>query len=333
MQGRDTMKTNTVYFGIDVSKRALHFANTKKFLKKFDNTKIGITKLIAHLKKLADLENLLVTVEATGGYERLAVEMMQDEQISVHVAQPGCVKNYAKSLKVLAKTDQLDAQVIARFAEGTQVQPTAKIPEKIRQMRALVDRREQVVADRVREENRLETCPDADVVKELRRSISRLKGQERKLDKKMKRLEKSDKELCAKAEILRDQKGVGSKTTFVLLSHLPELGHASRGQIAALAGLAPHANESGGWFGKRTIFGGRALVRKAMYMAARTAAQWCPVLSKFYKRLREKGKPFKVAIIAVARKLLVRLNTQLKEIEKTTKERTAEITIKTIIAT
>ncbi len=112
---------------------------------------------------------------------------------------------------------------------------------------------------------------------------------------------------------MQKQKGIGEITTNILLANLPELGQLTRQSIAALAGLAPHANESGNWKGKRSIYGGRAIVRKAMYMAARTAVRWCPVISQFYNRLREKGKSYKVAIIACARKMLVRLNTLIKQ--------------------
>ena len=131
-------------------------------------------------------------------------------------------------------------------------------------------------------------------------------------------LRSSDEQLKTKSEVMMQQKGVGPQTASTLLAHLPELGSLDRQQVAALAGMAPHANESGKWPGKRRIYGGRAQVRKAMYMAARSAARWCPVISEFYNRLRENGKSFKVAIIACARKMLVRLNTIIKNLQKGT---------------
>jgi len=176
----------------------------------------------------------------------------------------------------------------------------------------LRDRREQIVQDRVREQNRLETCPDPDMAKQIRQSIRRLQNQEKKLDKQIEQHLKEDPQLSAKADTMTAVKGVGDKTAATLLAHLPELGHVGRQQIAALAGLAPHPRDSGQWKGKRRIFGGRAAVRKALYMAAKSAARFCPVIRLFYQRLRDAGKPYKVALIACARKILIRLNTLIR---------------------
>ncbi|MEZ5944863.1 MAG: transposase [Planctomycetaceae bacterium] len=186
---------------------------------------------------------------------------------------------------------------------------TPKTPENTRKLRALSDRRQQVVEDRVREMARLEACADAEIAAFIRESIESLETVERTLDEQIERLIQTDVEFQEKAQILSAQKGVGQKTVNILLSHFPELGTLTRGQVA---GLAPHARESGTWCGRRRIYGGRAAARHAMYMAAKTAARWCPVISEFYQRLRERGKPYNVAIIACARKMLVHLNTQLK---------------------
>ncbi|WP_237228023.1 IS110 family transposase [Rubinisphaera sp. JC750] len=302
----------SLYFGIDVSKRTLHLANPKAFLKEFENSPSGRQKLTQHLKKL---KPQLVVLEASGGYERSLSEALQDADLPVHVAQPSSVRYFARSLKVLAKTDRIDAQVIARFAAATNPAPSEKTPENVKKLRALCDRREQIVGDRVRESNRLEACSDPDIAADLRDSIARLKQVEKDLDKRIASLREADAELSQKASKLLAQIGVGEKTTNILLAHLPELGRLQRGPIAALAGLAPHPRESGNWVGKRRIYGGRALIRKALYMAAKTAVQHCPHLSRFYQHLREQGKAYNVAIIACARKLLVRLNTILKEFQ------------------
>lgn len=268
--------------------------------------------MIATIK---NLEPTMVVMEASGGYERTAADAIQDHSIPLHVAQPGCVRHFAKSIKVLAKTDRIDAQVIARFGAATQPRETPKTPANIRKFRALTDRREQIVEDRVRETNRLETCTDDDVVKQIQHNIVQLQRMEKELNDEINRLRKEDQQLSRRAEAMMQQKGVGPQTANTLLAHLPELGTVDRQQVAALAGIAPHARESGNWQGKRAIYGGRAKVRKAMFMAARTAARWCPIISLFYQRLREKGKPFKVAIIACARKMLIRLNTIIKNIK------------------
>jgi transposase len=309
------MKTQPSYLGIDVSKKSLHLASPEKFLQEFPNTVTGIEGLIQFLRSF---EGAMLVLEASGGYERLACELLQDNGRAVAVVQPGCVRHFAKSIKVLAKTDKLDARVIARFGQATQPSKTPKTPENVRKIRALSDRRRQVVEDRVRETNRLEACADPEMIQILQDSIQRLQQDEKSLDEQINSLLQSDTELNRKSQIMTQQKGIGEKTASVLLAQFPELGSLTRQQAAALAGLAPHARESGAWKGKRKIYGGRAEVRKAMYMAARTAARWCPVISNFYNRLRNAGKSYKQAIIACARKMLVRLNTLLKQYQSPT---------------
>jgi len=306
------MKIESVYLGIDVSKRSLHLATPEKFLREFDNTIAGARELI---ERIQSLNPVLVVFEASGGYERLAVELLQDAEIPVSVVQPGCVRNYAKSIKVLAKTDELDARVIARYAQAVKPAPTPKTPENVRKIRALRDRRDQIVEDRVREENRLEACADRQMAEHIQTQVALLRNLEQNLECQIKELLKTDLEFQQKANVMTEMIGVAEKTAATLLAHFPELGTLTRGEVAALAGVAPHAKESGGFKGKRRIYGGRAAIRKAMYMAARTAVRYCPVMKVFYARLRENGKAFKVAIIAYARKMLIRLNTLLSKID------------------
>jgi len=310
------MKINSVYLGIDVSKRALHLATPKKFIREFDNNNTGRCELLKRIQSLAPTS---VVLEASGGYERRIVELLQEHGISVSVVQPGCVRYYAKSLKVLAKTDTLDARVIARYAQAVQPAPTAKTPLNVRKIRALRDRRDQVVEDRVREENRLEACDDDEIAQEIQTQIEQLRATEKQLQQRILDLLKTDPTFQAKAKVMTGVVGVAEKTAATLLAHFPELGTLTRGKVAALAGVAPHANESGTYTGKRRIYGGRAAIRKAMYMAARTAVHYCPVMKEFYERLKERGKPFKVAIIACARKMLIRLNTLLAQLQAETK--------------
>jgi transposase len=300
------MKAHASYLGIDTGKKDLHLGDTARCLQRFDNTAAGRRELV---KRLRDMRPKLIAIEASGGYERPVVEALQDAGLPVAVVQPGCVRHFARSGKVLAKTDPIDAVVIARFAEAHRPEPTGKTPESVRKIRALRDRREQIVEDRVREQNRLETCPDRDMAKHIRRNIRRLTTQQQQLDQQIEQLIKDDEQLNAKAKVMTAVKGVGDKTASTLLAHMPELGTMGRQPIAALAGLAPHPQESGRWKGKRRIYGGRAPVRKALYMAAKSAAQHCPVLSVFYQRLRAAGKPYNVALIACARKILIHLNT------------------------
>lgn len=296
---------SAVYLGIDVSKKFLDLADTQRYLDRIDNTPKHHARLV---KRLVQQQPTLVTVEATGGYERPVVEALMQAGIRVAVVQPACVRHFARSLKLRAKTDKLDAQLIARFAQATRPQPAAKPDPDATRLRALRDRRQQVVEDRVREENRLEACPDPTVQAEIRRSITRLRKLEVSLNEQIEQCIETSQTLKPRAQVLRQVKGVGPHVVAVLLAHLPELGKVNRQQIAALAGLAPYACESGQWKGKRTIYGGRAQVRRLLYLAALTACRWDPALKKFYQRLLEAGKLKKVAIVAVARKLLVRLN-------------------------
>ena len=307
------MKTQTSYLGIDVSKRKLHLGSTHKFMGEFENNIVGHQKLIQCLR---DMKPISIVLEASGGYERQVCDAMQDAGLPVTVAQPGCVKNYAKSIKVLAKTDKIDAQTIARFAEATKPAPTLKTPENLRKFRALCDRRSQIVEDRVRENNRLETCADREIAQQIQANVQRLQEMETLLEQQIHDMIRSDESLQRKEQAMTRQTGVGAKTANALLAHLPELGTLSRQQVASIAGLAPHPRESGSWKGKRRIYGGRSAVRTAMYMAAKTAARYCPVIREFYLRLRAKGKSYKSAIIACARKMLVRLNTVLKELNQ-----------------
>jgi len=314
LQDRENFQMTTVYLGIDVAKKDFCLANSQKSLRVLANTPEGFQQLIALLHQ--QYEQPHVVLEASGGYERNLTDALQDAGIAVSVVQPGCVRHFAKSLKVLAKTDAIDATVIARFGEATHPTPSEKTAPATRRLRALADRRTQLVEDRVREKNRLETCSDKLITTDIKRHIKQLSGVIEKLDQQVQTLIAEEADLVAKSATLQTATGVGTQTATVLLAHFPELGTLSRQATAAIAGLAPHPQESGSWTGKRRIYGGRAAVRKALYMAAKSAAQHCPLLSPFFKRLRHEGKkPYNVALIAVARKLLVRLNTLLKHLK------------------
>jgi len=264
------------------------------------------------VRELKQHQPTLVAVEATGGYERPIVEALLEAGIPVAVVQPLCVHHYAKSLKLRAKTDAIDAQLLARYARANQPRQAEQPDPNSQRLRALRDRRDQIIEDRVREQNRLEACPHADVQREIKRNIKRLQKQEAKLDQQIDQCIEQCPSLRERAQVLGTVKGVGQIVTATLLAYLPELGRINRQQIASLVGLAPHPRESGRWKGKRRISGGRAQVRRMLYLAALTAARWDPVLRDFYCRLLEAGKEKKVALVAVARKLLVRLNTLMQ---------------------
>jgi len=300
-----------LYLGIDVSKKSLDLASADRHLGRFPNTPAGHAQLILRIKERAPE---LVALEATGGYERPVTEALLNAGVVAAVVQPKCVRHFAKSLNWQAKTDPIDAQLIARFAAATDPRPADRPDPDATRLRALRDRRQQIVDDRVREQNRLEACADRQVQTEIRRSIKRLRKLERRLDQQIDQCIERSERLHAKAETLERAIGVGRQVAATMLAHLPELGTVNRQQITALAGLAPYARDSGQWRGRRTIFGGRAEVRRMLYLAALSAARWDPVLRAFYRKLIDAGKLKKVALVAVARKLLIRLNTAMKQL-------------------
>ena len=303
----------TVYLGIDVSKKTLDLADPQKYDGDFANELRGHLQIIQRLKdRYGDkLEQVLVAVEATGRYEQEIVRQLLDAGIATAVVQPVRVRQFARSLNLLAKNDRLDAKLIARFAQAVQPREAEKPDPQAVKIRALRDRREHIVADRVREQGRLEACADPEVSQEIQDHIDWLAKQESNLNERMQILVDDSEKLSAKSRCLREVKGVGAQTALTLLSHLPELGQVGRQQIAALAGLAPYDRDSGGSRGYRQIYGGRAAVRKALYMAALSASKFNLVLREKYRRLLESGKPKKVALIAIARQLLVHLNAEI----------------------
>ncbi len=304
--GNHMTLSTAVCVGIDVSKGQLEVAIGQSLVGSFDNTSAGITRLRSRLPR----EVSLVVIEATGCYSALAARELTAAGYRVAVVQPGRVRQYARSQGLLAKTDGIDARIIAQYGEHSPGLRTYQEPPAVRQrLRALVDRRDQVVEDRVREENRLEACTDDLVRKSLRASVARLRRQAATLERQIKQVIAADHDLTTQADILTSQRGVGSLTAAHLMAHLPELGHVNRQEIAALAGVAPYNRDSGQYRGSRSIFGGRQRVRTAMHMAAITAMRSDHAMTSVYQRLIERGKPVKVAIVAIIRKMLMKLNT------------------------
>ncbi|MFG0250461.1 MAG: IS110 family transposase [Phycisphaeraceae bacterium JB051] len=298
--------TTPVYIGIDISKTNLDIATPDTYIGQVTNDLPGHQQL---LKQLATLGPVHVAIEASGGYERPLLKRLQKAACLVSLLQPACVRHFAKSINLHAKTDKLDAQLIAKFVATTKPQVTQKVDKTTEKLRALRDRRKQIVEDRVREQNRLECCHDAQMAKMIKQSITRLQKFEAQLDDQLAKCLKQSPEHQAKAAILIQVKGVAEQTITTLLGHLPQLGHVNRQQISALAGLAPYAHDSGRHKGKRKIRGGRAAVRCALFMACRSAVRYDPVMRDFYQRLIAAGKLHKVAMCACARKLLIHLNS------------------------
>lgn len=295
--------------GIDVSKERLdvhvHPAGTVLSLSR---NGAGIEELIGALSAVAPQ---LVAVEATGGFETVVVAALAAAGLPVVVVNPARVRAFAAALGRRAKTDPIDAQVIAQFAAATRP-PVRALPDAATQALAdLVARRRQIIQMIVAEGQRAKrAAPRAK--RSIGRLLEALRRELSEIDADIEETVRGSPVWCEKEELLASVKGVGSVTARTMLAELPELGSLNRRQIAALAGLAPFTRQSGRWRGKSFIGGGRASVRTALFMAAMTAMRHNPVLRAFHQRLRAAGKPKLVALIAVARKLLTILNAILK---------------------
>ena len=300
----------TTFVGIDIAKQSFDVgllpAGQAVTL---SNDAHGFEQL---LRRLPPPGTCLVVVEASGGYQRGLVAELLAAGHRVAVVNPRQVRDFARGLGIRAKTDRIDAQMLARFAQQVQPRPVEKTSEKQAAFQELVARRRQLVEHRTAEKNRLETAATPWVRRSIRSLIDRLDREVRRIEKELLVQVEADPDWKSKAELLEAVPGVGAVTAACLLAELPELGAVSRQAIAALVGVAPFNRDSGRFHGKRSIWGGRASVRSALYMAALTARRANPVIRAFAERLARAGKPFKVVITACMRKLLVILNTLLK---------------------
>jgi transposase len=302
--------TDALYVGIDVAKDSFDVASDPAGLKlSLPNDPTGRQRL---LDRLQAQSVALIVMEATGGYERELVATLLHAGFPVVVANPRQVRDFARGIGELAKTDPIDAYVLARFGRLVQPQPRPQPSGQIEALAELVTRRRQLSDLLTQETNRLPLARHARVKKSLEKSIRALEQQILDLDKLIRQNIESDAGLRRKDQIVQSVKGVGPGTSSMLLSHLPELGSLNRQEIAALVGEAPWACTSGQWTGKFKIWGGRKEVRSLLYMAALAALRFNPVIRDFYQRLISNGKASKVAITACMRKILVILNTLVR---------------------
>lgn len=296
--------------GVDIAKD--HF--DAKFLPEnrlqtLGNNPQGIQALLAQLNALP---GRLVVVEATGRYERRLVAELVNAGHRVAVVNPRHVRHFARALGHLAKTDRIDAHVLALFGQRMQPRETEKTSEKQQELQQLMTRRRQVISLRTAETNRLEQTTSKLAAKGIRQLLALLDKQLDELDAQIAKLVQSDDDWKAKDQIIRSIPGVGSVTSSALLAELPELGRLNRQQIAALVGLALFNHDSGKLKGQRAIAAGRRTVRSALYMAALSARRCNPAFQRFAQRLERAGKRFKVVLTACMRKLLVTLNSMLR---------------------
>lgn len=298
------------FVGIDVSKDKLDVCILPGGeLYEFSNDAAGIAKLVALLKQVRPAS---IVLEATGGYERSALFAMQDADLPVTLVNPRQVRDFAKGIGQLAKTDRIDAAILAEFARLLMPPPTEKTSEKQRELEALVVRRRQLISLRVAEGNRIQQTKDEFIHRTLKKVAHTVDRQIEAVENRIAKLLESDDHWKAQLDILTSTPGVGKTTGMTLLAELPELGKLNRQQIASLVGVAPYPRDSGKSRGLRSIWGGRRPLRCILYMAALTARRSNPVIRAFAARLHATGKSFKAIQVACIRKLLVILNTMLK---------------------
>jgi transposase len=299
------------FVGIDIAKQHLDVCvlpERRTFQLPYGDQ--GLKDLI---DQLLPLKPTLIVVEATGGYERrLAAELLQAE-LTLAVVNPARVRHLAKGHGTMAKNDRIDAYNLALFAQIVRPVPRQKTSQKQAELNDLVVRRRQLVEMIVMESNRLEPLADGCVRQSVVTIANLLREQRQEIDSKIAERLQSDDQWNGKVQLLRSVPGVGAVTASTLMAELPELGQLNRRAIASLAGLAPFDHDSGGWHGRRFIHGGRKSVRVVLHMATLAATRCNPLIRAFYKHLIANGKSFRCAMVACARKLLILLNTLLKE--------------------
>jgi transposase len=304
-----TVQTQKFYIGIDVSKDQLDIfvLPTKEYLH-FENTASGIKQLLKFVQQFPDV---LVAMESTGGYEKSAALSLAKAGQAVAVVNPKRVRDLAKSKGKLAKTDRIDAEMIALFAADNQLAPNVLYDENQQKLEEFSARRRQLVGMITMEKNRLDKV-SAEIKKSIKKVIKLLEKELADINAILEKSIQSKAEYARKNELLQSVKGIGTVVATVLIAELPELGQLKAKQISALVGLAPFNHDSGRLRGKRAIRGGRASVRQALYMAALVATRHNPVIKAFYQRLCIAGKKKKLALTACMHKLVIIINAILK---------------------
>lgn len=302
-----------IYVGIDVSKTHLdiYINDIEDKESRIENSKVGIENFIKILQNLQKKHTIrLIICEATGGYEKLLSIMLRSVELPIHVAHANKIRAFAKATGKLAKTDKIDAKILNEFAQVFRPNPDAIfLTPELETLRALFIRRQQLLEEKIRENNRL----DKHILDVLRQSIEEhitwLANKLKEIEKLIEQQIKSHDKIKESVVLLGSVPGIGTLTAIALLTGLPELGHSDGKQLAALVGVTPLNRESGKKTGKRYIKGGRGSIRKNLYMSAIVSVRLNPDMKKFYQHLRAKGKAAKVALTAVIRKLLILLNS------------------------
>lgn len=304
------MSQSEVYVGIDVSKKTLDLAIIPSGENQgYDNNQQGIDQLVERLKTL---DPKLIVLEATGGLEATAAAALAAAGLDVAVVNPGQVRHYARAVGKKAKTDRLDAFVLAEFGQATKPEVRPLKDELAQELTDMMSRRRQLIQMRTMEKNRLASMPKR-VRKQIKEHIDWIDKQIKDLDKDIGEMIKDSPVWRHKENLLKSVPGIGPVAARSLIAYLPELGSLSRQQIAALVGVAPYNKDSGKYRGPRKCWGGRGQVRTALFMATFSATRSNPVIAPFYKRLIDNGKKHKVAMTACMRKLIVIINAMLRD--------------------
>ena len=304
-----TLSSENYHAGIDVSKAILDvfILPCEKYMQ-FKNNPKGIKKLS---EKLKSFPKIFIVMESTGGYEKPLAQVLQKADFTISIVNPRHIRNFAKALGKLAKTDVIDAQIIALFAQKVQPQSRPLCSKNQQKLAELNARRRQLVDMTIMEKNRLDKVSN-EMKHSIKLILSTLENELQNINEKLAKLIQEDAVYAQKNVLLKSIKGVGNVVAAAIIADLPELGTLSAKQITALAGLAPYNRDSGKSRGKRTIWGGRASVRSTLYMAALVATRFNPQIKCFYQRLCQAGKAKKIAITACMHKLLIIMNAMIK---------------------
>lgn len=296
--------------GLDIAKQTLDlYVETTGEQLRLANHQTEFPALLAKLQALAPE---VIVCEASGGYETPLVTALASAGLPVALVNPKRVRDFARGLGQLAKTDRLDAQVLARYGRLAQPARYQLRAAESTELTALLQRRRQLVEMRTAEQNRLASAPAA-VARDLREHLRFLERRIQRADDELQKRLRQTELWRRRDEVVQSVPGGGPVLSLTLLTLVPELGRLSAKEVAALIGVAPHARESGRWRGRRRCSGGRAGVRSVLYMATLAATRTNPVFREFYQRLVGAGKPKKVALVACARKLLVTLNAMVRD--------------------
>ena len=299
---------NKNYIAVDVAKDSLQVqASNDACALNYDND--GLEELITRTP-----EETIIVFEATGGYERRLMQTLIEHQIPYALVSPSRVRAFAKSEGIKAKTDPLDAKMILRFAQEKQLKPSEPPKPECAKLVALLDRRSHLSSIHAQEKNRLQNSNPL-IHEDINRSIDFIEMQLEHVDHRIRALISENESMETQSKILLSITGIGEITAWSIIAYLEGIASMKRNQLIALAGLAPFNKDSGKSQKKRTIQGGRAKVRRALYMAAKTAAIHNPHIKKYVEGLRARGKPYKCAIVAAMRKLLIHAQSRLKNPE------------------